>query len=137
MMKWIHEQIPRWDEDKARIVGGSPEGAFSKRDHQLGDRLGGDWWRVESDGEVVGYGWMDIVWGDGEVLLAVREGAQSGGVGSFILEQLAHEAARRGLRYIHNTINPEHPERTSVARWLGDRRFVCSSDGERWQRKVA
>ena len=136
-MQWIRETPPRWDADKARLLAGSPPGSLPLREQPLGALLSGDWWRVEADGAVVGYGCMDVVWGDGEVLLVVDPAAQGGGVGTFIMERLADEATARGLRYIYNTIQDAHPQRTAVAQWLTQRHFQWADDQGRWVRKVA
>jgi ribosomal protein S18 acetylase RimI-like enzyme len=136
-LSWTHESPPRWDADKARIVGGAPEGIFKNRsftEHQL---LPGEWWRVsDADGEVLGYGWMDIVWGDGEILLAVAPEAQNSGVGAWILDRLTEEASARGLRYIYNTVRPTHPARDEVTGWLSGRGFVADSAKERLEKLV-
>jgi N-acetylglutamate synthase-like GNAT family acetyltransferase len=91
--------------------------------------LPGEWWRVEADGEVVGFGWMDIVWGDAEILLATARSAESSGVGSFIIEHLAKEASARGLNYIYNTVRATHPLGDQVTAWLQKRGFTGHEDG--------
>ena len=71
-LRYVHEPSARWDADKARLVGGAPEQTFSKGWHKAragGELLPGDWWRIEDEGETVGYGWMDVNWGDAEILL--------------------------------------------------------------------
>jgi GNAT superfamily N-acetyltransferase len=109
---------------------------FDIKPWKRGDLIPGDWWRVEAAGRVLGYGWMDTNWGgDAEVLLAVRPDAQGQGVGTFILEQLEHEAAARGLNYLYNVVSPDHPDAAGVSRWLGNRRFKASHEG-RLLRKV-
>ena len=72
VLSWSKEESPRWDADKKRIVGSMPKGVFDVRYAELaeGDVVPGEWWRVEDDGAVVGFGWLDIVWGDAEILLA-------------------------------------------------------------------
>ena len=84
-LSWIHEETPRWDDAKSTIVGGSPEGALPPRAFAAGDLAPGEWFRVEENGRVVGYGWMDCIWGDAEVLLAVDPSRQRCGIGGFIL----------------------------------------------------
>ncbi|NIM00083.1 MAG: hypothetical protein GTN89_03960, partial [Acidobacteria bacterium] len=81
-LKWIAENPPHWDENKQRVIGGAPEGIFDLGDHEPGALIPGEWWRVEDDGGVAGYGWMDCTWGDAEILLAVAPGRQGGGVGT-------------------------------------------------------
>lgn len=135
-MQWIHENPPHWDDDKATIVGGVPSGVFQVGPYGDGDLLAGEWWRVERDGAVVGYGWMDCTWGDAEILLAVAPDARGGGVGSFILDRLEREASTRGLNYLYNVVRETHPERDAVSRWLGARGFARSHDDESLRRAV-
>ena len=129
--KWIEEHPSTWDEDKQRVIGGAPAGVFDRRYARLtkGDLLPGFWWRVEEDGRTVGYGWMDVVWGDAEILLAVDPAARGHGHGTFILQQLEKEARARGLNYVYNVVRATHPEREKVSRWLATRRFESSEDG--------
>jgi N-acetylglutamate synthase-like GNAT family acetyltransferase len=131
-LTWIQESPPYWDADKARIVGGAGKGIFdaSLTDHELGALLPDAWWRVEADGKTVGYGWMDITWGDAEILLAVDPAARGRGVGSFILERLEAEARERGLYYIYNVVSDTHPLHGEVTQWLEERSFSASEDGK-------
>ena len=99
-LKWIAENPPQWDEPKERLIGGAPEGIFDIGAHKSGELIPGEWWRVEDDDGIAGYGWMDCTWGDAEVLLAVAPGRQRAGVGSFILDRLEQEAVGRGLHYL-------------------------------------
>ena len=122
-LRWIRREEPTWDDDAARIVGGAPAGAF-ELSYRPGDPLPGDWWAaVESDGHVAALGWMDVGWGEAEILLAVEPDAQNGGLGSFVLAHLETEAAARGLNYVHNTVRPTHPYRDQVADWLAVRGY--------------
>jgi N-acetylglutamate synthase-like GNAT family acetyltransferase len=131
-LTWIQESPPYWDADKARIVGGAGAGIFqpSLTEREEGSLLPNDWWRVESDGKTVGYGWMDITWGDAEILLAVDPAARGRGVGTFILERLEAEARERGLHYIYNVVSDTHPDHDEVTQWLEARRFSASEDGK-------
>lgn len=130
-LSWIHESPSAWDESKAALVGGAEPGIFDRRYGELsiGDPPPGEWWRVEQDGETVGYGWIDVVWGDAEILLATRPGVRGHGVGSFILTHLEQEARNRGLNYLYNVIRPTHPERAALSAWLQKRGFAPSEDG--------
>jgi len=131
--RWIHESPAYWDDDKDAIVGVAPRGTFGARGYEArtdGDMLGGDWWRVEDDGETVGYGWMDITWGDAEILLAVRPGRRGEGIGTFILDRLEAEARERGLNYLYNVVPGDHPEGEAIAEWLAKRRFDQAEDGK-------
>jgi ribosomal protein S18 acetylase RimI-like enzyme len=124
-LRWIRESFARWDADKARIVGEAPPGTFAGNYRTLRDgaMVPGEWWRVEDDGRVVGYGWIDVVWGDAEILLAVDPSARRHGIGSFVLTQLQSEAGRRGLHCLYNVVPLDHPRREEVTRWLQARGY--------------
>jgi GNAT superfamily N-acetyltransferase len=129
---WVRETDPVWDADKRRVIGGAPAGAFviPFRD---GDALPGEWWAARDggpDGEVVGYGRLDIGWGgDAQILLAVDPTRQEEGIGSFVLARLEDEAAARGINYVYNTIR-EHEARDLVHDWLVVRGFRGAVDGD-------
>ncbi len=130
-LAWVRERAPVWDEPKRRIVGGAPRGTFDARYGELapGAPVPGEWWRVERDGRVVGYGWLEVVWGDAEVLLATDPAARASGVGRFALARLEDEARARGLRYVYNVVRSTHPEAAAVTAWLVRRGFVAREDG--------
>lgn len=133
---WNHENPALWDAAKRRILRGAQAGALPDYDMTAGGVAPGDWWRVERDDEVVGYGWMDVVWGDAEILLAVAPEAQGSGAGGFILGKLEDEARARGLKRIYNSVRPGHPGRQQLMAWLGRRGFSGGSDHEQLQRIV-
>ena len=128
-LTWIAEPRPCWDDGKAAVIEAAPAGALAVGPYEPGEALAGEWWRVEEGGETVGYGWMDITWGDGEMLLAVAPDRQGRGVGSFIVESLAREAAARGLNYLGNVVRSTHPDPERVTAWLTIRGFVHTGDG--------
>lgn len=130
-MDWIKEGTTSWDDDKQRIVGDAPVGIFDRRYGELakGNIVPGEWWRAEDDGKVVGYGWLDIVWGDAEILLATAPEARGRGVGSFILGQVENEARQHGVNYLYNVVRPTHPDATRVTAWFEKRGFKASGDG--------
>ncbi len=134
--EWIHEDTPQWDEDKESIIGGAPPGIFHLDNFKSGGIIPDEWWRVEQDGVVVGYGWMDATWGDAEILLAVDPARQGHGAGNFILEKLEREAARRGLNYMYNIVTATHPDRQGISAWLSARGFEPSHDDESLRRRV-
>jgi len=135
-LKWIAENPPQWDEAKKRIISGAPEGIFDFGDHKSGELIPGEWWRVEDDDGVAGYGWMDCTWGDAEILLVVAPDRQRAGIGSFILDHLEKEAAGRGLNYLHNLVRPTHPDRDGISAWLGKRGFARDHDDDLLKRRV-
>ena len=128
--EWVHEPDPRWDEDRERVFATVPPGVFRTVARPPGERLPGDWWRVVEGGRVVGYGWLDDVWGDAEILLAVEEGARGTGVGRFMLSRLEHEAAARGLNYVLNVVHDTHPDRAAVTGWFLAHGFAGTDDGQ-------
>jgi GNAT superfamily N-acetyltransferase len=134
-MEWIHENPPHWDETKAKILGTSPEGVFRIGPYAPGDLISGEWWRVEDGGTVLGYGWMDTNWGDAEILLCVDPSRRREGVGAFVLEHLAREAAAHGLNYMYNVVPAAHPEPEVFARWLLKHGFVRADD-DSYKRRV-
>jgi N-acetylglutamate synthase-like GNAT family acetyltransferase len=132
-MKWTRESNPHWDEAKAAIVGDAPEGIFDTRyrDLKSGESAPGEWWKVEADGDVVGFGWMDVVWGDAEILVATAANARGKGVGAFIMENLSREAKAKGLAYVYNVVRPNHPDKDKMGPWLSKLGFSEQADG-RW-----
>ena len=93
-----------------------------------GDQLPSDWWRVETDDGVIGYGWLDDVWGDAEILLAVEEPARGTGAGAFALARLEDEAAARGLNYVVNVVrDTTRPD--GVTGWFLAHGFSGTDDG--------
>jgi GNAT superfamily N-acetyltransferase len=128
---WIHENPAMWDAGKARIVGAAPKGIFDSRyaAARIGDIVPGEWWRAEEDGRTVGYGWLDVNWGDAEIVLATDPEARGRGVGGFILSRLEDEARARGLNYLYNIVRPTHPDGPRVAAWLEGHGFSASVDG--------
>ena len=131
-LAWVAEPQPaRWDEDKARIVGGEAEGVFRSQyaGFEPGEIIPGTWFRVESGGEVVGYGWMDLSWGNAEILVATRRDSRGRGVGSFVLDRLRDEARQAGMKYVTNVVRTTHPEKDRVTQWLQKRGFAAGEDG--------
>ncbi|SNR29795.1 GNAT family N-acetyltransferase [Blastococcus mobilis] len=128
-LAWVKDDDPRWDADRERIFATVPEGVFRAEARTPGERLSSDWWRVEDGGRVVGYGWLDDVWGDAEILLAVEEAARGTGAGAFALARLEEEAAARGLNYVLNVVRDTHPDRTAVTEWFLAHGFTGTEDG--------
>lgn len=126
---WVHESPPHWDAPKSAAIDSAPPGVFDFAKYRPGDLLPGEWWRVEQDGSVVGYGWMDATWGDAEILLVVHPAWQQQGTGTFILEHLEHEALAQGLNYLYNVVAAGHPAREAVTQWLMRRGFSQERDG--------
>src|SRR4051812_16029969 len=110
-LTWVKDDDPRWDADRERVFATVPVGAFRPEQRAPGERLSSDWWRVRDGDRVVGYGWLDDVWGDAEILLAVEASARGTGAGAFALARLEEEAAARGLHYVVNVGGDTHPDR--------------------------
>jgi len=136
MPSWHAEHRPtRLDEAKKAFFEAIPDGTVDLR--PAGDLLPGDWWRLEEEGKVVGYGWMDVTWGDAQILLAVAPGAQRKGYGAQILDHLEAEAKKQGLRYLFNTIPAGHPDVEGARGFLEANGFEGSGlDGMLLRRKV-
>lgn len=128
-LEWIREHPAVWDADKTRIVGGAPAGIFDFDGVEAGAPLAGEWWRVDDGGATAAYAWMDTVWGDAEMLLAVDPAHQGSGVGTFVLDRLEEEAGRRGLNYLYNVVRPRHPDKAGITAWLEARSFELTFDG--------
>lgn len=135
-LRWIHENPPLWDAGKARVIGAAPEGIFNLGAPAPGAVLPGDWWRVEDDAGLVGFGQMDHSWGDAEVLLAVDPARQKTGAGTFILDRLEEEAHARGINYLYNVVPDGHPDQEGLTRWLQRRGFTASKEGRLLRRSV-
>jgi GNAT superfamily N-acetyltransferase len=133
-LTWVKDEDPRWDADRERIFATVPEGVFRPEARNPGERLSGDWWRVQDGDRVIGYGWLDDVWGDAEILLAVDEGARGTGAGAFALSRLEGEAAARGLNYVVNVVRDTHPDQAAVTEWFLAHGFARSEDGAMWKR---
>lgn len=128
-LTWVKDEDPRWDPDRERVFATIPEGVFRAETRTSGDRLSSDWWRVEDGGRVVGYGWLDDVWGDAEILLAVEGSARGSGAGAFALARLEEEAAARGLNYVVNVVRDTHPHAATVTAWFQAHGFIGTEDG--------
>jgi N-acetylglutamate synthase-like GNAT family acetyltransferase len=128
-LTWVKDDDPRWDADRERVFATVPEGVFRAEARTPGERLSSDWWCVQDGDRVVGYGWLDDVWGDAEILLAVEESARGTGAGAFALARLEEEAAARGLNYVMNVVRDTHPERAAVTEWFLAHGFTGTEDG--------
>jgi N-acetylglutamate synthase-like GNAT family acetyltransferase len=128
-LRWVKDDDPRWDADRERVFAGLGADVFPGVVRQEGKHLASDWWRVEDGERVVGYGWLDDVWGDAEILLVVEERARGGGAGAFALAHLEGEAAARGLNYVVNVVRDTHPQREAVAGWFVRHGFTGTDDG--------
>ena len=128
---WIRESPAHWDEGKARLIGRAPPGLFDNayRCMKLGAPLSSEWWRVEEGGLVVGYGWLEVVWGDAEILLATAPEARGRGVGGFILTRLEDEARARGLGNLYNALRRAYPRAAEIRRWLEKHGFAADETG--------
>lgn len=129
-LRWSKEQLPRWDAGKREVFGVDAPETFGLGAPAEGDVLADEWWRAEDGDETVGYGRLDSVWGDAEILLAVAPARRGTGVGKFVLSQLEKEAEKRGLNYLYNTVRETNPERAKVAEWLRRQGFTDRDNGE-------
>ena len=128
--EWLRETPAQWDAAKAGVLGALSPDLFGLGAPADGDALADEWWRVEQDGEVLGYGRLDDMWGDAEILMLVAAERQDSGVGTFILEQLQREATSRHVNYIYNVVPRRHPDPEKITGWLIARGFEPSDVGE-------
>jgi N-acetylglutamate synthase-like GNAT family acetyltransferase len=128
-LSWVKDDDPRWDTDRERVFATVGTEIFPGLTREVGARLPSDWWRVEEGGRVVGYAWLDDVWGDAEILLAIEQSARGTGAGSFALARLEEEARARGLNYVLNVVRDTHPERAAVNGWFLAHGFTGTEDG--------
>ena len=135
-LQWQRIERPTWTGDLERIVGSAEPGVFELA-YRPGENLPGDWWQASDDtgGGALGFGWMDVGWGEAEILLAVDPAERGRGVGSFVLGRLEQEAVRRGLNYVFNTVAATHPSHDEVHDWLGVRGYR-GRDDDRALRKL-
>lgn len=136
-LSWVREHNPRWDADKQALFRELPAGLFPELRALPADAAApGDWWKVVRGGRTVGFGWMDITWGDAEMLVAVDPREQRHGVGTFAIDRLDEEAAQRGVRYLYNVVPAEHPTPAVLQGWLERRGFAAAGEGGLLRRQV-
>lgn len=122
-LTWIRESIPTWDADKARVLCASPQVLDPT---WIGARLlPGAWWRIELEGEVVAYAWLDAVWGDGRAGVVVDPLHRGQGIGRELLEGVCAEATRAGLAYV----SLGAPDADGLVAWLATRGFKPDGKG--------
>jgi benzoate-CoA ligase family protein len=128
---WSKEDAPCWDAAKQALFGDAELAAVGLTRPLAGEPVADEWWRVTDDaGSIVGYGWLDSEWGDARISLLVVPAERGHGYGAFILDQLEHEARRRGLNYIYNIVPATHPDRAWMTTWLSSHGFTQSSQGD-------
>jgi len=84
-LTWTKEDSPRWDPDKQRLFGPAELAAVGLAPPGPGEPVADEWWRVNDGHDVVGYGWLDIEWGDARITFFVVPGERGRDVGHFIL----------------------------------------------------
>jgi benzoate-CoA ligase family protein len=128
-LRWQKEDAPRWDADKDAAFGATELASVGlsrpARDASIAD----EWWRVTAGATTVGYGWLDSEWGDAQISFLVVPEHRGAGVGDFIVGQLEHEAAARGLNYIYNEVPASHPDPAWMRNWLVAHGFAAAADG--------
>jgi GNAT superfamily N-acetyltransferase len=118
-MKWLKEDVPRWDDDKQRLFDDTALLSVGMDRPHAGAALADEWWHVLDDGgAVVGYGWLDSEWGDAQITFFVDPSRRGQGIGSFVLGHLEDESRKRGLNYIYNVVPDSHPDRAWMTAWL-------------------
>ena len=134
-MKWVKEDLPRWDDDKQRLFDDAALLAVGMHRPGPGTPLADEWWHVVGDdGAVVGYGWLDSEWGDAQITFFVDPARRGAGIGEFVLDHLEDEAHKRGLNYIYNVVPDTHPDRRWMTTWLESHGLTDSGQGDlRWR----
>jgi GNAT superfamily N-acetyltransferase len=136
-LRWTKEELPHWDARKRAVFGADRSDVFGLGAQKEGGVLADEWWRVEDGAETVGFGRLDSLWGDAEILLAVAPDRRGRGVGKFVLGHLELEAGHRGLNYVYNTVRKGVPERAMVTEWLKRQGFTDRGEGELRKRVAA
>jgi GNAT superfamily N-acetyltransferase len=129
-LHWVKEEPPRWDAHKREVFGAESPRVFGLGSPRDGDLLADEWWRVEDGGDTVGYGRLDSLWGDAEILVAVAPERRGSGIAKFVVEKLEGEASQRGLNYLYNTVSENHPNRDGVTAWLHRQGFADPGTGD-------
>jgi GNAT superfamily N-acetyltransferase len=129
-LTWTKENSPRWDASKQRLFGPDELAAVGMAAPPPGAPVANEWWRVTDGDDVVGYGWLDCEWGDARITFIAAPGRRGRGVGGFILEHLAGEAAARGLNYIYNVVPDTHPDGARIRSWLSAHGFREAPRGQ-------
>jgi GNAT superfamily N-acetyltransferase len=129
-LRWVKEEPPHWDARKREVFGTGGPSVFGLGSPRDGEVLADEWWRVEDGAETVGYGRLDSLWGDAEILVAVTPERRGSGVAKFVVAQLEGEASRRGLNYLYNTVHEDHPDRDGVTAWLHRQGFADPGTGD-------
>ena len=124
-LAWTKESPARWDEDKQRMFGPDELASVGMTAPEAGGILADEWWHVtDEDGTIVGYGWLDIEWGDARITFLVDPARRGAGLGDFIVGQLEAEARRQGLNYVYNVVPDSHPDPAWMTNWLASRGFT-------------
>lgn len=136
MTDWRPEPQPvPYDDDKKAFFSALQDGVV--RLNPAGNYLPGTWWRLTAGDTTLGYGWMDVTWGDAQIMLAVSPEARRGGHGKTILDHLEHEAHEAGLAYMFNTIPGDHPDPEGVRVFLTGNGFEPSGlDSDMLRKRV-
>lgn len=119
---WIKEEEPVWDSDKEDIIDCAPQGSFNMGPKSNGT-ISGDWWKLVENKRVIGYGWISMISGDAELLIAVRKSEQHKGYGNIILENLEMEASKLKHNKVVAIIQSENINAVNIIYWLDRKGF--------------
>ena len=136
-LRWVKDDDPRWDADRERVFATVPDGVFRPSCPAAAasgcPATGGG---SEAGRRVVGYGWLDDVWGDAEILLAVEDGARGTGAGAFALARL-EDGGGRARTELRGQRGPRHPSRPRRSHRAGSwRRGFAGTDDGRLRKQV-
>lgn len=113
---------PLWDEEKQKLFQSVPPGTFNLSNPRLGDMLGGEWYQVIDNQQIIGYAWFveieeesDSI--EGEIILCEKYRNRKG-YGKYTLDELERIAATCGKRWLCATVEGENPRRIIIITWL-------------------
>ncbi|GEM_PF-5388488 len=128
-MYWIKEDKAIWNENKARIIG-SNIGSFFLDFPVQSDILPGEWFNLtDENGEIVGYGWINVSEGDAEISVAIDGKYQGRGYGSQIIDNLYREVESLGFEEIIVVVRQENPNASDVVKWAYKNGYVAEWPG--------
>lgn len=128
-MCWIKEEKPLWDRNKIKIIG-SNIGCFVISDIQEGDKLEGKWFKLtDKYGQIVGYGWIDIIGGEAEISVAVDKKYKGNGYGTQIINNLYTEIKKLGFDEVIAVVREENSNAEDVIRWVYKNGYIAEWPG--------
>jgi ribosomal protein S18 acetylase RimI-like enzyme len=129
MMDWIQEQPALWDETKQNILGAN-KGAFDIEHTQVGGELDGVWFKLIDNNEIIGYGWIDLAYGNPEISIAVDSHKRFSGYGNTILRNLEEKALALGFSEVECIVRRKNADAINAIKWFHRNGFVPDWPGQ-------